>query len=97
LKRGGGGNAAATTHVSTGVTPTQIHVEIERLSEERQELWHRLSQGLDPTVKDEIKELDDRLQELWQALRMEKARLRFGEREEIVRRARAEERLERAA
>jgi hypothetical protein len=79
------------------VTPNQIHVEIERLSEERQDLWHLLSQGLDHTVKDEIKELDDRLQELWQALRMEKARLRFGEREEIVRRARAEERLERAA
>jgi hypothetical protein len=48
-------------------------------------------------VKDEIKDLDTRLQELWQELRMEKARLRFGEREEIVRRARAEERLERAA
>lgn len=79
------------------MTPNQIHVEIERLSEERQDLWHLLSQGLDHTVKDEIKELDDRLQELWQALRMEKARLRFGEREEIVRRARAEERLERAA
>ena len=91
------GNAAVTKYVSANVTPNQIHVEIERLSEERQDLWHLLSQGLDHTVKDEIKELDDRLQELWQALRMEKARLRFGEREEIVRRARAEERLERAA
>lgn len=79
------------------MTPNQIHLEIELLSEERQVLWHRLSRGLDPTVKDEIKDLDARLQELWQALRMEKARLRFGEREEIVRRARAEERLERAA
>ena len=53
------------------VTPNQIHTEIERLSEDRQELWH--------------------------SLRLEKARLRFGERDEIVRRARAEERLERAA
>ena len=87
----------AAKHVSPSVTPNQIHLEIERLSEERQELWHRLSQGLDSTVKSEIKDLDARLQELWQALRMEKARLRFGEREEIVRRARAEERLERAA
>ena len=85
------------THVSANVTPNQIHIEIELLSEERQVLWHRLSQGLDGTVKDEIKDLDARLQERWQALRMEKARLRFGEREEIVRRARAEERLERAA
>ena len=79
------------------MTPNQIHTEIEQLSEERQVLWQRLSVGLDPTVKDEIKALDARLQELWQMLRMEKARLRFGEREEIVRRARAEERLERAA
>jgi len=85
------------THVSANVTPDQIHTEIEQLSEERQELWQRLSEGLDSTVKTEIKDLDVRLQELWQALRMEKARLRFGEREEIVRRARAEERLERAA
>lgn len=79
------------------MTTNQIHDEIEQLSETRQELWHQLSDGLDPAVKEEIKELDARLEELWQALRMEKARLRFGEREEIVRRARAEERLERAA
>jgi hypothetical protein len=79
------------------VTPDQIHVEIERLSEVRQELWQRLSEGLDLGVQTEIKELDARLEELWQALRAEKARLRFGERDEIVRRARAEERLERAA
>jgi DNA-binding transcriptional regulator GbsR (MarR family) len=82
---------------SDNVTPNQLHTQIEKLSEERQELWHLLSDGLDPTVKDQIKELDARLTELWQALRIEKARLRFGEREEIVRRARAEERLERAA
>jgi hypothetical protein len=79
------------------MSPHQIHDAIEQLSEERQELWQRLSDGLDPAVKDEIKDIDARLQELWQQLRMEKARLRFGEREEIVRRARAEERLERAA
>jgi hypothetical protein len=83
--------------VSTHMTPQEIHDEIERISEERQELWHQLSEGLDPTVQEEIRELDARLNELWQALRMEKARLRFGEREDIVRRARAEERLERAA
>ena len=85
------------TVVSGNMTPDQIHDEIERISEERQDLWQTLSGGLDPAVKEEIGELDARLQELWQALRMEKARLRFGEREDIVRRARAEERLERAA
>jgi hypothetical protein len=79
------------------MSPNEIHDEIERISEERQELWHTLSDGLDPAVREEIKALDTRLEELWQTLRMEKARLRFGEREDIVRRARAEERLERAA
>jgi len=79
------------------VTPTDIHTEIEQLSEQRQELWHRLSDGLDLSAQAEIKELDAKLEGLWQILRTEKARLRFGEREEIVRRARAEERLERAA
>ena len=83
--------------VSVGMTPDQIHDEIERISEERQELWQQLSEGLDTSVQGQIKDLDERLQELWQSLRQEKARLRFGEREEIVRRARAEERLERAA
>jgi DNA-binding transcriptional regulator GbsR (MarR family) len=83
--------------VSSVMTTDQIHDEIERLSEERQELWHQLSDGLDSAVQEEIRDLDARLQELWQSLRMEKARLRFGEREDIVRRARAEERLERAA
>jgi hypothetical protein len=79
------------------VTTTEIHTQIEKLSETRQELWHRLSGGLDPAVAGEIKQLDAQLEDLWESLRHEKARLRFGEREEIVRRARAEERLERAA
>jgi hypothetical protein len=86
-----------TLTFSSRVTPNQIHTEIERISEERQELWQGLSEGLDTSVQGQIKDLDARLQELWQSLRQEKARLRFGEREEIVRRARAEERLERAA
>ena len=79
------------------VTTKDIHTEIEELSEKRQELWHLLSEGLDPAVATEIKEIDAQLDDLWESLRHEKARLRFGEREEIVRRARAEERLERAA
>ena len=83
------GNGDDTTDVSSDVTPDQIHTEIERISEERQELWQRLAEGLDNDVQGQIKDLDDRLQQLWQSLRVEKARLRFGEREEIVRRARA--------
>ena len=78
-------------------TIDQIHAQIDELSERRTELWNRLAEGLDPGVAQEIKELDARLDELWAAHRAERARLRFGERDEIVRRARAEERLERAA
>jgi hypothetical protein len=85
------------TVVSEGVTLNKLHDAIERLSEERQELWHRLSDGLDPGAREELKEIDAELERLWQELRGEKARLRFGERDEIVRRARAEERLDRAA
>jgi hypothetical protein len=75
----------------------RIHVEIDALSERRTELWNRLSDGLDPEIVAEIREVEAQLDELWAAHRAERARLRFGEREDIVRRARAEERLERAA
>lgn len=78
-------------------TMTRIHEEIDGLSERRVQLWNALSDGRDPSVIDEIKALDARLEALWAAHRAERARIRFGERQEIVRRARAEERLERAA
>ncbi|HVS86152.1 MAG TPA: hypothetical protein VHD91_11015 [Gaiellaceae bacterium] len=78
-------------------TLNEIHEEIERLSEERTELWHRLSYQYDPEVKAEIRALDARLDRLWDEHRSLRARLRFGDREKIVARARVEERLERAA
>ncbi|HET6683282.1 MAG TPA: hypothetical protein VFG75_06260 [Gaiella sp.] len=67
------------------------------MSERRVALWNSLSQGRDPAVVEEIKALDAQLEELWAEHRAERARIRFGERDDIVRRARAEERLERAA
>ena len=78
-------------------TIPEIHAEIERLSEVRGELWQQLSQGRSQELVDEIKQIDDRLVTLWDEHRAERARIRFGERDEIVRRARQEERLERAA
>jgi hypothetical protein len=74
-----------------------IHQEIEVLSEERSELWHRLSAEYDPTVREDIRTLDQKLDTLWDEHRALRARLRFGDREHIVARARVEERLERAA
>ena len=74
-----------------------IHAEIDEVSERRAELWHRLSEGRNPDLVEQIKELDTKLGELWDEHRAIRARIRFGEREQIVKRARAEERLERAA
>jgi hypothetical protein len=74
-----------------------IHAEIDELSARRVKLWHTLSGGRNPAVMEEIKRIDGRLTALWEQHRAERARIRFGEREAIVKRARAEERLERAA
>jgi hypothetical protein len=74
-----------------------IHEEIERLSEERTALWHRLADEHDPSVRAEIHSLDAKLDALWDEHRAVRATLRFGDREKIVARARVEERLERAA
>jgi hypothetical protein len=74
-----------------------IHAEIERLSEHRAELWRGLSEQHDATRAAELKELDARLTALWEQQRVRRAQLRFGDRDRIIARARAEERLERAA
>ena len=78
-------------------TIDEIHEEIERLSEERTALWHQLSDQHDPDVRAEIHAIDAQLDRLWNEQRIVRARLRFGDRESIVARARVEERLERAA
>ena len=78
-------------------TIPQIHAEIERLSEQRTDLYIELSRGRNDVVRREIKLIDERLQALWDQHRAERARIRFGERDDIVRRARAEDRLDRAA
>ena len=76
-------------------TIEEIHADIERANEERHELWHLLSEAYDPQVVADIKALDERLQALWAEHRQTRATLRFGDRNHIVARARAEERLER--
>jgi len=78
-------------------TRSEIHEEIERLSADRTELWHRLSVEHDSEVRAEIHAIDAKLDRLWDENRAVRATLRFGDREKIVARARVEERLERAA
>jgi hypothetical protein len=79
------------------MTLNEIHEEIEQTSERRTELWNSLSHGFDAGVAAELKRLSDRLDHLWDEERTLKAALRFGDRNQIVARARVEERLERAA
>ena len=86
--------------VSPGMNTTalsEIHAEIERASERRAELWHSLSEAHDPALRAELDRLNDELDRLWDEHRALRARLRFGDRDAIVARARVEERLERAA
>ena len=75
----------------------EIHREIDELSEQRVELRRRLSEGIDPSVREELHRLDERLEELWDEHRRLRAELRWGDRQHIIARARAEERLERHA
>ena len=78
-------------------TPSEIHADIERASARRAELWHLLSEGRDAALAAELKEIGERLDALWDEHRASRAQIRFGDRSRIVARARAEERLERAA
>ena len=76
---------------------TDIRTEIEKLTEQRSELLHALSVKHDTALAAEHASLEAEIAKLWEEHRIERARVRFGERDEIIQRARHEERLERAA
>jgi hypothetical protein len=78
-------------------TIEEIHADIERENERRRDLWHQLSEGHDVAVAADLKALDGRLEALWSEHRQTRATMRWGDRDHIVARARAEERLERTA
>jgi hypothetical protein len=78
-------------------TLDDIRLEIERATERRAELLHVLAEGHDDTVAAEHAELEDEIARLWDDYREAKVRGRFGDRDAIIKRARLEERLERAA
>jgi hypothetical protein len=79
------------------MTIDEIRTDIETLSERRTALWRRLAEGHDAELARELKALDAQLAKLYDVQRAIRAQLRFGDRSEIVARARMEERLERAA
>ena len=75
-----------------------IRTEIEDATARRTELWHILSEeGHKPEVAAELEELNARIDELWNEHRQTRATLLHGDRDQIIQRARAEERLSRAA
>jgi hypothetical protein len=78
-------------------TLEEIRTEIEQLTEERSELLHNLAEGHDALLAIEHKEIEERIADLWDEHRMARAELRWGDRSVIIKRARAEERLDRAA
>jgi len=78
-------------------TLADIHADIDLASDRRAELWKTLGEQYDPALAAELKRLNDRVASLWEEHRMARAQMRFGDRGRIVARARAEERLERAA
>ena len=77
--------------------PSTIREEIERLTEKRREVFHTLAQGHDAVLSAEHARLEDEIRRLWDEHRLAKAHRRFGDREEIIRKARVQDRLDRAA
>jgi hypothetical protein len=78
-------------------TIDEIRAELDRSTERRSELWHLLSEGHDAELSAELHELEERISSLWDEQRTLRAQSRFGDRDEIIKRARHEERLARAA
>ena len=78
-------------------TLEQIKQQIDRLSDRRAEVLHELSDGHNAALAAEHQKLDEQIAALWEEQRAVRATIRFGDREEIIQRARHDERLSRAA
>jgi ADP-dependent phosphofructokinase/glucokinase len=78
-------------------TIDDIKLEIERATDRRAELLHVLAEGHDAAVAAEHAEIEEEIARLWDEYRQARVRGRFGDRDVIIKRARLEERLERAA
>jgi hypothetical protein len=78
-------------------TIEEIRAELDDATERRSELFHLLSDGHDQALSDELHKLEDRIAALWDEQRTLRAQHRFGNRDDIIKRARHEERLARAA
>lgn len=87
----------ATATEADRLSLAEIRAEIEHVSKRRAEVLYALSFGHDRALVRERATLDERLAGLWETHRFVRARLRYGDGDEIKRRARIEERLNLAA
>jgi hypothetical protein len=83
--------------VMTERTLDTIRLEIERATDRRAELLHVLAEGHDAVVAAEHAEVEETIARLWNEYREARVHGRFGDRDVIIKRARLEERLDRAA
>jgi hypothetical protein len=78
-------------------TLTQIRSELDATTERRAALWEKLAEAHDPVTSEEAARLTRRIEELWAEARTARARARYGPSDEIITRARAQDRLDREA
>jgi hypothetical protein len=76
-------------------TPENIRAELDRITEERAELWGDLAEHHDAVKSAKAAELSELIEDLWTELRQAQAHARFGPADEIIAKARAEDRLDR--
>jgi hypothetical protein len=75
-------------------SPDVIRAELDELMERRTALWKELSLGHDAAKVADCRRLAEEIDELWLELRFSAVTERFGPRERVLARARAEARLE---
>lgn len=76
-------------------TSREIRIELDRTTEARAELWGDLSDAHDAEKSVRAAELSQLIEDLWTELRRAQVAERFGPADEIIARARAEDRLDR--
>ena len=77
--------------------PREIKQEIDEVTERRSVVLRLLSESYTTELADEHKGLDEHLAALWDEHRHARVAYSFGDRSEIIQRARHDERLTRAA
>jgi hypothetical protein len=74
--------------------PAEIRKQLAELTEQRSLLWKELSIAHDAVKAEECRRLSEAIDELWLALRDSRLEARFGPRDLLIAKARADARLE---